>query len=94
MSQDELSLSKFGAKRAAMKQIVNRYKSLFLSLVVETNLRDTQADRFVTSQSIKRNFYFPYIAESIENRFSRLHAHACIISSNHRRKTENWQIIV
>lgn len=82
----EIVSSRFEAKRIATKQIVNRYRSnLLLSLFAETNLRDAQADRFVTSQSIKRNLYFPYIVdELIENRFSRLHDHACVCHSSEK----------
>lgn len=62
---------------ATTEQIANRYGSnLFLSLYTPKQICAThKRTRFVTSQSIKRNFYFPYfvVDESIENRFLRLH---------------------
>lgn len=69
------------------KQIVNRYKSnSFLSLL-ETNLCDTQADRFVTSQSIKRNFFTfrTSTSQSKTDSYDCTFMHVYII---HRRKTK------
>lgn len=63
---------------------LTRYESdLFLSLCVETNLRATQ-QRFVTSQSIKWNFYFPYTPSTSQSKTDshRLHDHACIYHSS------------